>query len=49
MKDSQHIALVGIILTIAASFVFKALGSSSMVLPVLLSILVINSANLQAM
>lgn len=49
VKVSQHMGLVGIIFTIAASLVFKCLGSSSMVLPVLLSILVINSLNLQAM
>lgn len=49
VKVSQDIALVGIIVTIAASLDFKNLGSSSIVLPVLLSILVINSLNLQAM
>jgi len=49
VKVSQDIALVGAMFTIAASLDFNPLGSSSMVLPVLLSILVINSLNLQAM
>lgn len=48
VKTSQDIALVGIIVTIAASLDFKNLGSSSITLPVLLSILVCNSLNLQA-
>lgn len=49
VKVSQDIALVGAMFTIAASLDFNPLGSSSMVLPVLLSILVTNSLNLQAM
>jgi hypothetical protein len=49
VKTSQHMALVGIKVMMAASLDFKCLGSSSITLPVLLSILVCNSANLQAM
>jgi len=48
VKASQDIGLVGIIVMIAASLDFNPLGSSSMTLPVLLSILVCNSLNLQA-
>ena len=48
MKASQHIGLVGIKVTMAASLDFNPLGSSSTTLPDLLSILVTNSANLQA-
>lgn len=49
MKVSQHIGLVGTKVTMAASLDFNPLGSSSNTLPDLLSILVINSENLQAM
>jgi len=43
VKTSQHIALVGTMVMIAASLDFNPLGSSSITLPVLLSILVCNS------
>lgn len=46
---SQHMGLVGIKVTIAASLDFNPLGSSSITFPDLLSILVCNSLNLQAM
>lgn len=49
MNTSQHIGLVGCKVMMAASLDFKPLGSSSITLPVLLSILVCNSENLQAM
>jgi len=49
VKTSQDMGLVGIIETIAASLDFNPLGSSSITLPDLLSILVCNSWNLQAM
>jgi len=48
VKVSQDIALVGIMVTMAASLDFNPLGSSSNTLPVLLSIFSCNSANLQA-
>lgn len=48
MKASQHIGLVGTKVTMAASLDFNPLGSSSITLPDLLSILVTNSVNLQA-
>jgi len=48
-NDSQHIGLVGIKLTIAASPYLTNFGSSSRTAPFLLSILLIISANLQAM
>lgn len=49
VKLSQHMGLVGVMVTMAASLDFNPLGSSSITLPVLLSILVTNSLNLQAM
>jgi len=49
VKASQHIGLVGTNYTMAASLDFNPLGSSSITLPDLLSILVTNSENLQAM
>lgn len=49
VKDSADIGLVGIMVMIPASLDFKNFGSSSSTLPDLLSILVCNSENLQAM
>jgi len=48
-NDSQHIGLVGNKLTIAASPYLTNFGSASRTAPFLLSILLIISANLQAM
>jgi len=47
-KTSTHICLLGIKITIAASPVLMNFGSSSRTTPVLLSILDLISANLQA-
>jgi len=49
VKVSQHIALVGIIVTMAASLDLSPFGSTSSYFPVLLSIFSCNSENLQAM
>jgi len=48
LKTSTHIGLLGTIFTIAASPFLTNFGSDSIDLPVLLSILSINSLNLQA-
>ena len=48
-KVSQHIALVGFKVIIAASLDLTCFGSSSKILPVLLSILEMMLSNLQAM